>query len=161
VVSGGMFGSGVLAPVGATMMPIDGRHKAECRGGHQREGRVMRIRSWSPLLYAILLGTAGAQAADTSNIKWEMRGQFEACLEGRLNAWVFAKAELILNEDPAASDLDDMDVALWAATALQDCETQAGHGNQTSEQRFSRHMAHWREHIHQVAQTVRRRSGTD
>jgi hypothetical protein len=132
---------------------------------HQRERRVMRIRllhgTRSALVCTVLLATTGAQAADSSDIKWEMRGRFEACLEDRMNAWVFTKAELILNEDPAAADLDDMDVALWAVTALQDCETQAGHGNQTSEQSFSKHMAHWREHIHKVAQVVRRRSGTD
>jgi hypothetical protein len=54
-----------------------------------------------------------------------------------------------------------MDVALWAVTALQGCEQQAGHGNQTSENRFSRHMAHWREHIYSIAQTVRQRVGAD
>jgi len=125
----------------------------------------MRIRplhqSSSAAMCAILLATAGAQAAEMSTIRWEMRGAFEACLESRLNGWVFAKAELVVNEDTAAAEIDDMDVAIWAVGALQDCETEAGQGNQTSEQRFSSHMAHWREHIHNVAQSVRRRAGTD
>ena len=72
-----------------------------------------------------------------------------------------AKAALIVNDDPAAGDLDDMDVALWAVAALQGCERQTGHGNQTSEHQFSRHMAHWREHIHSVAQIVRQRVRAD
>ena len=54
-----------------------------------------------------------------------------------------------------------MPMALWAVAALQTCETQAGHGNQTSEFTFSRHMAHWREHIHNVAQAVRQRVRAD
>ena len=78
-----------------------------------------------------------------------------------MTAWVFAKAQLVANQDAAASDIDDVDVALWAVTALQECETQAGSGNPASVQKFSKHMAHWREHIHKVAQTVRRRSGAD
>ena len=113
------------------------------------------------LMGALFLTVAGVSAADVWAIAWERRGPFETCLEERLNGWIFTKAELVINENAAAADLDDMDVALWAVTALQDCETQAGHGNQTSEHRFSKHMAHWREHIHKVAQVVRRRAGTD
>jgi len=113
------------------------------------------------LLSAALLVTCGTQAVSAASISWERHGAFEACLENQLNDWVNAKAELVLNEDPAAGDLDDMDVALWAVSVLEACEAKAGHGNQTSEHRFSRHMAHWREHIHSVAQTVRQRVRAD
>lgn len=105
--------------------------------------------------------TAGLQAAQAASIGWDKQGAFEVCLERQMDDWVNAKAALIINEDPAAGDLDDMDVALWAVTALERCEQQAGHGNQTSERRFSRYMAHWREHIHTVAQTVRQRVRVD
>jgi hypothetical protein len=124
--------------------------------------RITRLlASWFVLVCAMLLAMAAAQAADTWSINWERRGQFEACLEDRLNTWVFARAELVVNEDPAAADVDDIDVALWAVATLQDCEVQAGNGSQTSEQRFSRHMAHWRDHIHTVAQTVQKRVKPD
>jgi Tfp pilus assembly protein PilV len=113
------------------------------------------------LMSVIVLAAAGTQAADAANVNWERHGAFEACLENQLNDWINAKATLVINEDPAAGDFDDMDVALWAVTALQSCEAQTGHGNQTSEHRFSRHMAHWREHIHSVAQTVRQRVRAD
>ena len=113
------------------------------------------------LLVGTVMFTVGLQAASAASLKWERRGTFETCLEDRLNGWIKAKAELVINEDPAAGDLDDIDVAMWAVAALQDCEVQAGHGNQTSEYRFSRHMAHWREHIHSVAQTVRQRVRAD
>lgn len=116
---------------------------------------------WALVLGAMLAAAAGVQMASAANLSWNTRGNFEACLEGQANDWIGAKAELIANDDPAASDLDDMDVALWAVAALQGCEERAGHGNQTSEHQFSRHMAHWREHIHSVAQTVRRRAGAD
>ena len=111
------------------------------------------------LAIAAIAGVSLAARADMIN--WERTGQFESCLDQQVNSWINSKAELVINEDPSASDLDDIDVALWAVTALQGCEQQAGRGNQTSEHRFSRHMAHWREHIHTVAQAVRRRGGSD
>jgi hypothetical protein len=113
------------------------------------------------LMSVILLTAAGTHTARAAGIGWDRPGAFEACLENQLNDWINAKATLLINEDPAAGDLDDMDVALWAVTALQGCEAQSGHGNQSSEHKFSRHMAHWREHIHTVAQIVRRRVGAD
>src|SRR5262245_55635329 len=111
--------------------------------------------------FVVAIAVIGSQDAGAAGIGWESRGAFETCLESRLNDWVRAKAELVVNEDPAAGEVDDMDVALWAATALEGCESQAGHGNQTSENQFSRHMAHWREHIHSIAQTVRQRVRAD
>ena len=117
-------------------------------------------------LVLIIAGGLSAAAADaepknTWTIRWEQRGSFETCLEQRAAVWTFSKAHLVVNEDPSASDLDDMDVALWAVRALERCETQAGHGNQTSEHAFSRHMAHWREHIDAVVRTVRQRVKAD
>ena len=109
----------------------------------------------------VLSAAAGAGPKNAWTIRWEQRGSFETCLEQRAAAWTFAKAQLVVNEDPSASELDDMDVALWAVRALERCETQAGHGNQTSEHAFSRHMAHWREHIDAVVRTVRQRVKAD
>jgi hypothetical protein len=110
---------------------------------------------------ALVATMAGASLVQAAGISWDKPGAFEHCLDDRMNAWINARAALIVNEDPTAGDVDDIDVALWAATVLQGCEQQAGHGNQTSETRFSRHMAHWREHIHNVAQAVRSRTGAD
>jgi hypothetical protein len=113
-----------------------------------------------------IAGVLSSAAADTQpqhawSIRWEQRGPFESCLEDRAAGWTFSKAQLVVNEDPSASDLDDMDVALWAVGALETCESHAGHGNQTSEHAFSRHMAHWRKHIDAVVQTVRERVTAD
>ena len=76
-----------------------------------------------------------------------------------MHDWANSKATLVINEDPAAGDIDDMDVAIWAVDALQGCEKQTGQANLMSEGRFSLHMAHWRDHIHSVAQVVRQRFG--
>ena len=94
-------------------------------------------------------------------IGWERRGAYEACLDDRMHDWVNAKATLVINEDPAAGDIDDMDVAIWAVDALQGCERQTGQANLMSEGKFSLHMAHWRDHIHSVAQVVRQRIRAD
>ncbi|MBX9588860.1 MAG: hypothetical protein K2X43_06125 [Hyphomonadaceae bacterium] len=110
---------------------------------------------------ASMIVLAAATAPGAASVRWDTRGTFEACLEQRLNDWINAKAALVLNEDPAAAEIDDMDVALWAVAALQGCEEEVGRGNQTSEQRFSQHMAHWREHIYSVAQSVRQRVRAD
>ena len=125
----------------------------------RKPGHGRRVLLMSTIV--VLVGMAGTQVAQASNISWERRGNFEACLDDRLQAWINAKAALVINEDPAAGDLDDMDVALWAVEALQGCEAQTGHGNQTSENRFARHMAHWREHINGLAQIVRQRVRAD
>jgi hypothetical protein len=78
-----------------------------------------------------------------------------------MEQWINAQAERLANEDPAAGDLDDPDVALWAAGAIATCEGQVGRGNANSEVRFVRHMAHWREHIDAVAQDIRQRGRAD
>jgi hypothetical protein len=114
------------------------------------------------LMSAIVLTAAtGAQPVNAGAISWEKRGVFETCLDDRLNDWVNAKAALVINEDPAAGDIDDMDVAIWSVEALQGCERQTGQTNLMSEGKFSLHMAHWRDHIHTVAQIVRQRVGAD
>jgi hypothetical protein len=104
---------------------------------------------------------AAVQPAEAANISWDTRGRFEVCLEARMDAWISAKAALVVNEDPAASDIDDIDVALWAVQTLETCVQQAGRGNQTSEGRFASHMARWRDHIEAVAEGIRRKGGAD
>jgi hypothetical protein len=120
------------------------------------------LRALSFAAVAVVTVVAGASlSVQAAGIAWDRPGTFERCLEDRANAWVNSKALLVINEDPAAGDFDDLDVALWAVVALQGCEQQAGQGNQISERRFSRHMAHWREHIYNVAEAVRSRIASD
>jgi len=109
----------------------------------------------------ICLAIPGAMRAHSASLAWELRGPFETCLQSRMEQWINAQAERLANEDPAAGDLDDPNVALWAAGAIETCEGQAGRGSANSEVRFVRHMAHWREHIDAVAQDIRQRGRAD
>jgi len=104
---------------------------------------------------------AQASVGQAATLTWEKGGPFENCLQTRMDQWISTQAERVANEDPAAGDLDDTGVALWAASAIEGCEAQAGRGDRTSEARFARHMAHWREHIDAIAQDIRQRGRAD
>jgi hypothetical protein len=119
-----------------------------------------QFRHRAALVFGVALW-AGIQGAEAAPIAWERQGPFQTCLEGRLQSWVDDKAELVVNDNPAASDLDDFVVALWTAQALESCEAQVGRSDHAAVVRFSTHMAHWRQHIHDVAETIRRRSRPD
>jgi hypothetical protein len=124
--------------------------------------KAWHLRAFSVAVVAVVATIAGAAlAAQAAGIAWDTPGLAERCLEDEAQSWVNAKAAQVVNEDPSAGDVDDIDVALWAVVALQGCEQRAGHVNQASERRFSRHMAHWREHIFNVAEAVRSRTGAD
>jgi hypothetical protein len=114
------------------------------------------------LVGGILLGSAawlgGAWAAP---ITWDKKGAFEACLEGSFEKWLFSQAELEVNEDPAAAKLDDAAVAAWTAETIGHCRSLAKGGDAASEARFARHMAHWRQHIYDLAVDIRKKGGAD
>lgn len=94
--------------------------------------------------------------AHSAGIAWERTGAFQNCLDARVQTWVKAKAELVVNEDPAAGDVSDLDVAMWAIEALKVCEVQAGNGDPASEHRFMKYMANWRQYIDSAAEDIRR-----
>jgi len=105
------------------------------------------------------IAAAGPEAA--AGVAWETSGAFETYLEARAKSWIDAKVELVVSDDPAASNLDDLGVAKWTMQALKGCEAQAGRTNSTSEQLFVKYMVHWREHIDAAAEEVRRRLRPD
>jgi len=123
------------------------------RPGHGRGVLFIGVALWA--------GIAGPQAVQATNLVWERGGPFQTCLENRMRSWVNARAELVVSDNPAASEVDDLDVALWTVQALETCEAQVGRGDQTAELRFGRYMAHWREHIDAVAEGLRRRQRPD
>ena len=70
--------------------------------------------------------------------------------------------ELVVNEDPAASEINDAAVAAWTAETLKGCASKAGAtADPASEQQFVKHMAYWREHIFKAADEIRRRGQPD
>lgn len=122
--------------------------------------RILCGRRRGALLSVAVLSMAIAGSAHAASI-WDRTGPFQACLDGRLEKWVNARAALVLNEDPRASDVDDAAVAKWTVETLDVCRTQAGGGDQDSQARFAKHMASWRNHIHELVQSIRERSRPD
>lgn len=107
------------------------------------------------LLSALTSGSAtGAQISERS-------GALQACLDARFQKWVMARAELVLNEDPKAGDIDDAAVAKWTAEALGGCRAQVGAKVQDVEDRFAKHMARWREHIYELVRSIQERVRPD
>jgi hypothetical protein len=112
---------------------------------------------------ALLWIVTGAAAPTlAAGIDWEKQGAFQACLDGKAKAWIGAKVELVVNEDPEMGAIDDAAVAQWATLAIKDCGDKApGAADQASELQFMKHMAHWRDHIYAAANEIRRRSRPD
>jgi hypothetical protein len=109
---------------------------------------------------AILLAAA-AQGADAAGITWARKGDYEACLETNLDKWLAQRAELEVNEVATAARLDDAAVASWTLETMAQCRTRAGVTEVASEDRFTKHMAQWRQHIYDVAADIRKRGDTD
>ena len=104
-------------------------------------------------------GTVPAQAA---GIGWEKKGgAFQACLDDQAKAWLRAKVELVVNDDPDMGAVDDASVAQWATEALKACGDKAGGADPASERQFMRHMSQWRDHIFAAANEIRRRTQPD
>jgi len=108
----------------------------------------------------ILAGVAGVGAESSAGIEWEKQGAFQACLEYKAVAWIGAKVELVVNDDPDMGAINDHAVAVWATQAVKEC-TAKSPADPASELRFMKYMAHWRDHIYKAAEEVRRKSRPD
>jgi hypothetical protein len=119
--------------------------------------RIHRGRSF--LLAATLaLLTGPSQAAE---ITFPGSGALESCLETAVSKWVQVQAELQVNEDPASRKVGDVDVAAWTRATLDTCRKQVGTSNKASEEIFTRYMSRWREHVFDLASSIRRRGQSD
>jgi hypothetical protein len=110
---------------------------------------------------AVLALAAGLPLAGAGAITFSRSGPFEACLEAAFDTWVKAQAELMVNEDARAQSLDDAAVAAWTIAALEDCRTRTKAGDAASEDIFTRHLSRWRQHIFDLASSIRRRGQSD
>jgi hypothetical protein len=125
------------------------------------------VRRWAGVQVAmsagtfLLVGLGCSGAVLAAGIEWGTNGAFQACLDAQAKRWIDARVELVVNEDPAAGNIDDRAVAAWTAQAIETCAAKAGRGDEASEQLFVRYMAHWREHIDGAATEMRRRSRAD
>jgi hypothetical protein len=85
---------------------------------------------------------------------------FELCLNGAYADWLQKQAELLVNQDPRAKSLDDTAVATWTAAILEDCRKK-GAAEADSINHFGRYMARWREHVFDLATSIRLRGQSD
>ena len=123
---------------------------------------LRRLRRGTVLVGALALSAVLPPGGTTAApLTWETKGAFETCLETGLEAWIKAQGELLVNEDPAAGKLDDQMVAAWAAQALALCKASAGVEVATSTDRFTKYMAQWRQHIYDLAASIRQKGGSD
>jgi hypothetical protein len=109
----------------------------------------------------VWIAAAGPAPAQAAGISWERPGAFQACLDGKANAWIDAKVELVVNEAPEMGAIDDNAVAQWATQAIKECGDKTAAGDPASELQFMKYMAHWRDHIYAAATEIRRRSRPD
>lgn len=94
-------------------------------------------------------------------INFPRGGAYETCLDTAFGKWALAQAELQVNEDPAAQNVDDAAVGVWMRTTLDDCRKTTSRGDAVSEEVFARHVSRWREHVFDLASSIRRRGQSD
>ena len=106
----------------------------------------------------LMLLSSPSRAAE---IHFPSSGALESCLETSVGKWVQAQAELQVNEDAAAGKINDTEVAAWTNAALDRCRKQVGTGNKAAEDIFARYMSRWRDHVFDLASSIRRRGQSD
>src|SRR5262245_62862932 len=89
----------------------------------------------------LCIAVAGVVPTQAAGIAWQTRGPFTACLDGKAQAWMDSKVELVVNDDPAMGSLDDTAVAEWATQALKECAAKAPGADSASEVLFMKHMS--------------------
>lgn len=105
--------------------------------------------------------TFAAMPVAAAPIATENSGAFGLCLEARAEQWIASTSQRLVMEDPVVATLNDASVAAWAAGTLDTCKKEAGPGDTATEERFVKHLAHWRDHIDKAAQLIRQRGGSD
>jgi hypothetical protein len=109
-------------------------------------------------LLSLALGTVMVGAVP---ISWAKKGAFEACLEGSLEKWLGEQAALEVGEDPAAARLDDAAVLRWTADTMAQCRARGDAADSAAVEKFTAHMAQWRQHIYDVATEIRKKGQSD
>ena len=113
------------------------------------------------LLAGGVLGAATIVATVAgADVSFSRNGPFEVCLNGAYAGWIRHQAELLVNDDKRARSLNDTSVAAWKGATLDDCRKK-GEATPGSVDRFGRHMARWRDHVFDHAESIRRRGQSD
>ena len=123
-----------------------------------------RFQGWAlsaAICAAATIAGAGAGPAQAAGIGWEKQGAFQTCLDAKAKAWIDAKVELVVNDDPDMGAISDTAVAQWATQALKECGEKTAAADPAAEVQFMRYMARWRDHIYAAANEILRRSRPD
>ncbi len=110
------------------------------------------------IVLAIAFGVAPVRAA---GFEWQSRGAYEICLEGEADEWLTNKAELLVANDAGVKALNDGDVAAFSIAAMRACSGKGAPASETSDGAFAKYMAHWRQHLYELAKVVRAKGGLD
>lgn len=108
----------------------------------------------------VCLGLVSTPAA-AGKIAWPGTGAFEACLDEIAEAWLNEKAEGVVNGDESVKTLDDTKVAMWTVEALKSCSAKGKPAHADNEAVFGKYMAHWRQHLYDMAAVIRAKGGSD
>ena len=121
----------------------------------------LKGRTRAGMLVGVFLGTAASVACDAyADIGFARKGPFEACLDSAYDVWLKAQAELQVKEDRRAKSLDDAAAAAWTAATLDACRKK-GTAEAGSDGHFTRYMARWREHVFDLAASIRKIGQSD
>jgi hypothetical protein len=123
---------------------------------------VRLIRRAQDLVAAgVALGAAIiAPTVTNADVGFVRNGPFEVCLNGAYAGWIQHQAELLVSDYKLARSLNDTSVAAWTGATLDDCRKK-GEATPGSVDRFGRHMARWRDHVVDQAESIRRRGQSD
>jgi hypothetical protein len=118
-------------------------------------GRMPRIVTF------IMLATVASSSGQAASINWGKNGAFETCLESTMETWLASQAERVVLDNAVARGLNDAVVQGWTLHVLAQCRARAGDSEQSSAEKFQKHMAQWRQHIYDLAEGIRRNGQPD
>lgn len=121
--------------------------------------RRRRCRAALAAALLTLVVAAAPHLAYAASLTWATKGPFETCLQTDVERWLNEQAERVVDQPAGVRGLDDAAVAAWTVEALTRCAKQGNAADATSEERFGKYMAQWRQHIYDLAARIRQKSG--
>lgn len=113
------------------------------------------------LLFVLALAILPGGALSEGKIAWQSPGPYEACLQQESDNWLLARAEDLVSGDESVKSLDDTTVAMVSISVMKTCAPKGTPGNPANDDIFVKHMAHWRQHLYELAKVVRSKGGFD
>lgn len=135
----------------------DGRYAQQTGSDPLTVTSSFRVRAAASL---VVLATHIAPASAAS-LTFTNAGPYEACLQAEAETWLQARAEDVVNGAESVKTLDDAKVAGWTVDALRTCAAKGAAGDPGNEAAFAKYMAHWREHLYELARVIRAKGGSD